>query len=112
MYADILRQSGFTVTTESDGQKGFELARSGNYDLVLLDLMLPSLSGLESLKRLRNKKLSPNFTPDHHIIVLTNLDEDDLTKKKIHELAQGYYLKVDITPHKLAEIIKDMKSTK
>lgn len=112
MYAEILRQAGFNVQIEGDGKKGYELASSGNYDLVLLDIMLPSMAGLDILKRLRDDKLTPKFTLNHHIIILTNLDEDDLTKKKIKELAQGYYTKVDITPHKLAEIIKDMQSTK
>ncbi len=112
MYADILRQSGLKVLIEGNGQKGYELASSGEYDLVLLDLMLPGMTGLEVLQRLRNKKLSPKFTPDHHVVVLTNLDEDDVTKKKISELAQGYYTKVNITPHKLVEIIKDMDGGK
>lgn len=108
MYAEILQQEGFNVQTEGDGQKGYDLASTGNYDLVLLDIMLPGMAGLDILKRLRDDKLSPKFTPDHHIIVLTNLDEDDLTKKKINELAQGYFTKVDITPHKLVEILKNM----
>lgn len=112
MYADILRQSGFKVQIEANGQKGYELASSGDFDLILLDLMLPGMTGLEVLKRLRDKKLSPKFTSNHHIVVLTNLDEDDLTKKKISKLAQGYYTKVNITPHKLVEIIKYMSGGK
>ncbi len=108
MYAEILRQEGYNLQLEGDGQKGYELASTGKYDLVLLDIMLPGMAGIDILKRLRDSKLSPNFTPDHHIIVLTNLDEDDLTKKTISELAQGYYTKVDITPHKLVETLKQM----
>lgn len=108
MYADILRKAGFNVQTEADGEKGYELASSGKFDLILLDIMLPSLTGLDILARLRDDKLSPKFTPDHHVIILTNLDEDDITKKKIYELAQGYYTKVGITPRKLVDIIKEM----
>ena len=108
MYAEILQQEGFNVQIEGDGQKGYELASSGKFDLVLLDIMLPGMTGLDILKRLRDNKMSPKFTPDHHIIILTNLDEDDVTKKNISELAQGYYTKVDITPHKLVDILKKM----
>lgn len=112
MYADVLRQSGFKVQIERNGEQGYELAKSGEFDLILLDLMLPSMTGLEVLKKLRDSKLSPKFTSNHHVIILTNLDEDDLTKKKIFELAQGYYTKVNITPHKLADIVKDMAAGK
>lgn len=112
MYADILRKAGFKVRIEANGQKGYELASGGEYDLILLDLMLPGMTGIDVLERLRNSKLSPKFTANHHVIILTNLDEDDLTKKKIHKLAQGYYTKVDITPHRLADIVKGMTSGK
>ncbi len=108
MYSDVLRQAGFSVQIEGDGVRGYEIAKSGNYDLVLLDLMLPSMTGLDILTRLRDSKQSPLFTADHHAIVLTNLDEDDQTKRRIKELAQGYYTKVNITPHKLTEIIQNM----
>lgn len=112
MYADILRQEGMNIQLEPDGKQGYELAKSGNFDLILLDLMLPNMTGLEILRRLRDSTISPNFTRNHHVVILTNLDEDDITKKKIFELAEGYYMKVDITPRKLAEIIKEMGSGK
>jgi DNA-binding response OmpR family regulator len=108
MYADILRQSGFNIEVEGDGLKGYELASTGKYDLVILDIMLPSMTGLDILRRLRDSTTSPGFSNNHHIIILTNLQQDDLTKKEINALAQGYYLKVNITPRKLAEIIKEM----
>lgn len=111
MYTEILRKAGFNVQIEVDGEKGYELAKTGKFDLVLLDIMLPTMTGLDIMTRLRDSKLSPNFTSDNHIIILTNLDEDDITKKKIYELAQGYYTKVNITPHKLADIIKEMGET-
>lgn len=107
MYADILRSSGFGVRVEGDGQKGLALAQTGEYDLVLLDLMLPNMTGLEILRLLRDNEVSPKFTSDHHIIILTNLDEDDITKKEIFDLADGYYMKVNITPHKLVELLNE-----
>ncbi len=111
MYASILEAEGFKVDIANDGQKGLERAQTGEYDLILLDLMLPSLTGLEIMRQLRDPQLSPNNTRENtHILILSNLDEDDLVKKEISELTEGYYLKVNITPHSLADIIKKMDS--
>ena len=111
MYADILRDEGFKVTVKNDGKTGLDAAQTGNFDLVLLDLMLPNVTGLEILSMLRDPAVSPKFSRDsHHIIVLTNLSEDDIISKEIHAKAEGYYLKVNITPRKLATIIKEMGS--
>ena len=50
-----LRAEKFAVDVAHDGQKGWELAASYSYDLIILDLMLPSLSGTEVLKRVRRR---------------------------------------------------------
>lgn len=50
-----LRYEGYEVTKAFDGRNGLELAQSGKFDLVLLDIMLPHLSGMEVLRRLRRE---------------------------------------------------------
>ncbi len=113
MYADILKHEGFNVTVVGDGQKGLDEAQTGKYDLVLLDLMLPNVTGLEILSTLRDPIASPKFDRDnHHIIVLTNLSEDDMITREINDRAEGYFLKVNITPKKLSAIIKNMGENK
>lgn len=109
MYTSILREEGFKVTIEGDGQRGLEKAQTAEYDLVLLDIMVPSMTGLEVMRNLRDPTISPKCTRDNvHIIVLSNLDEDDIIKREINELTEGYYLKVNITPRSLLEIINKM----
>jgi DNA-binding response OmpR family regulator len=51
--ARALRESGFVVDTAGDGDTGFALASSGAYDVLLLDVKLPGMSGFELLRRLR-----------------------------------------------------------
>jgi DNA-binding response OmpR family regulator len=60
-----LGQENYAVDVAKDGQKGLQLAESVNYDLVILDLMLPGIPGLELLKRLRVKK------PSLPVLILT-----------------------------------------
>ena len=62
-----LSHEGYVCDKAEDGRKGLEMAESGAYDLVLLDIMLPELNGLEVLRRLRK-------TNDVPVIVLTARD--------------------------------------
>ena len=62
-----LRYEGYEVTKAFDGRSGLEEALSGKYDLVLLDIMLPQLSGMEVLRRLRRESDIP-------VIMLTARD--------------------------------------
>lgn len=54
-----LKYEGYSVEKAFDGRKGLELALSGAFDLVLLDIMLPQLSGMEVLRRLRRESQVP-----------------------------------------------------
>lgn len=54
-----LKHEGFKVTVCHDGREGMELAISNQYDLLLVDLMLPSLNGLEICRRVRKQKNTP-----------------------------------------------------
>ena len=62
-----LKYEGYSVEKAFDGRKGLELALSGAFDLVLLDIMLPQLSGMEGLRRLRRESQVP-------VIMLTARD--------------------------------------
>lgn len=62
-----LSYEGYEIEKAADGRTGLELAESGNFDLILLDVMLPGLNGLEVLRRLRRSTLVP-------VILLTARD--------------------------------------
>lgn len=110
LYAQVLTSHNYDVTVVGDGEKGLKAAQTGQYDLILLDLMLPNMTGMDILRRLRDPAQSPNVPASTAIIVLTNLDEDDQTKNEIKKLAQGYLLKVQVTPKQLVEIIRNMEN--
>ena len=75
-----LKEEGYAVDTAADGENGFFLAKTNNYDLVLLDLMLPKMDGIMVCKRLREEKV---FSP---IIMLT---AKDAVKDKVAGLDVG-----------------------
>ena len=62
-----LKYEGYSVEKAADGRRGLELALSGQFDLVLLDIMLPRMSGMEVLRRLRKESQVP-------VIMLTARD--------------------------------------
>jgi len=106
LYAMVLEKAGYDVTVAKDGLEGFKLAQSGDFDLILLDLMLPNMSGMDILQALREPKKSPNFKG--RILILTNFGEDDETRHKMEALTDGYLLKVNYTPRALVEYIQKL----
>ena len=65
-----LQQAGFEVNSALDGLTGLEMAKQNDYDLILLDLMLPKLDGIEVCRRLRKRN------DDVYIIILTARDDE------------------------------------
>lgn len=74
-----LRYEGYDVTVCHDGREGLQMVTDGNYDMILLDLMLPGLTGIEICRRVRNFSNVP-------IIMLTAKDE---TMDKVAGLDSG-----------------------
>src|SRR6201998_4942550 len=67
-----LKQNGYAVDHASDGEHGLDLATAINYDLLVLDLMLPKLDGLSVLRRLRQEKIR---TPVLILSARANVDD-------------------------------------
>lgn len=68
---DYLELSDFEVEIEHTGNKGLEKALNGNFDLVILDLMLPEMDGFEVCKKIREEKISLSlwFQPRKMILI-------------------------------------------
>lgn len=108
MYVRSLLKSGYSVDWVVNGKEGREAAIANQYDLVLLDVMLPEQQGTEVLTSLRNG--TEDKIPRSRVIILTNFDQDDESRAAMEAKADGYLIKADITPRKLLEIIGQMRT--
>lgn len=109
LYTRALTRAGYEVEVQVDGQKGLAAARTDTYDIILLDLMVPSITGIEILRTLRD----PRETPKMHakIVITTNLEQRDDIKKDIERQADGYLVKAEITPHQLVDFLAKFESS-
>ncbi len=102
MYQLKLAKSGYTVVEAVDGKMALEKLKTLKPDLILLDLMMPNLSGIEVLKELNRLAV----IPDVPVIVLTNVPTS-ATVNEARELgARDYIIKTDLTPSQVVEKIK------
>ena len=90
-----LQEKGYTIDVAFDGEEGFHLATSQAYDLIILDIMLPEMSGFEVLKGIRKKGI---FTP---VIFLTARDEKEDVVHGLELGADDYLIK----PFSFAELL-------
>lgn len=103
LYARALTKAGYEVDVQLDGKKGLAAAQTDAYDIILLDLMVPNITGIEVLRTLRDPRLTPKMHA--RIIITTNLEQRDDVRADIEHQADGYLVKAEITPRQLVEFL-------
>ncbi len=103
MYVRSLQRAGYDVDWMVDGNDGLIAARNKQYDLILLDVMLPERRGTEILEALRGNE---DLIPAAKVIVLTNFEQDDESRLAMETHADAYLIKAEITPRKLLSVIE------
>src|ERR1017187_917034 len=93
LYNRALTKAGYSVKVIVDGIEGLKEAQTEQYDIILLDLMLPNLSGIEILRTRRDKSKTPNFHAK--IVVTTNLEQRDEVRTDVEKQADGYIVKAE-----------------
>lgn len=101
MYAERLRGAGYQVIVAHDGEAGLAEATAKLPNLVLLDIMMPKMNGLDTLKAL---KADPR-TADIPVVLLTALIQELDKVKGITSGAQEYLVKSEVMPGELIERI-------
>lgn len=102
MYRIKFEAEGFSVETAENGQLGMALAESMRPDIILLDLMMPVMTGDEMLKRLRKTTWGKNTK----VVVLTNMGEQEIPEEVKSLGVAAVILKADMTPRQVAELVQ------
>lgn len=102
MYRIKFEAEGYDVETAENGKLGLELSEKMKPDIILLDLMMPEMTGDVMLKQLRATSWGKNIK----VIILTNMGEQEVppTVKELGVI--DVILKADMTPRQVAELVK------
>lgn len=95
LYEELLKGENYDVTLAVDGEEGLSSISKGGFDLVLLDIMLPKMDGLEILRRVKN---TPPAVKNGPVVLLTNLGQDSIIKEGFALGASGYLIKSAMNP--------------
>jgi len=99
MYQLKLAKADFAVVEAIDGKMALDKIHEHKPDLILLDLMMPNVGGVEVLKELKKQ----GVTPDLPVIVLTNIMDPQTIAEAKALGARDYIVKTDLTPSQVVE---------
>lgn len=104
MYQKALTFEGFDIVMAQDGREGLEKAKKTKPDLILLDIMMPRMNGMEVLERL---KVDAELK-DIPVVMLTNLAGTQDAENAVKRGAIAYLVKSEYKPKEIADKVKQL----
>lgn len=104
MYQKIFKFEGYDVETAGDGQEGIDKVRSVNPTLVILDVMMPKMNGLQVLEKLKGDPATKKIP----VVMLTNLAGQSDAEKALSMGAIKYIIKSEYEPKQITDMIKEV----
>ncbi len=102
MYQAKFQNEGYTVMIAEDGVHALKVVTESTPDIILLDIMMPQMSGIDFLKKIRATETGKNIP----VLVLTNLSEKEEEQEASTLGVKEYLLKASLTPAEIAEKVK------
>lgn len=102
IYTNTLQEEGYFVASAVDGEEALKKMKEKTWDLVLLDIRLPKLSGFDVMEKLKNDS---TYKPSPTVF-LTNIYDESQIKNALNSFVSGYLIKTQITP---ADLINEVK---
>lgn len=103
IYKNKMQEAGFDVAVSANGKEVIKKVQIEKFDLILLDLVLPDMSGMEVLREL---KKSGKRDSEMKIVIFSNLDEQEDINRALEEGADGFLSKTQFNPLELAKEVK------
>ena len=103
-YATVLDAEGYHTATADDGEEGLAIAIAQKPEVILLDMLMPNLNGIDFLRELKPKE---NY-PETKIIVFSNMSVPSDVQSAMELGATKYLTKSSFTPKEIEQIIKDV----
>lgn len=95
----FLEKKGYHVVTMSNGVDAIELCRKESFDLILLDEMMPGLTGIETLQRIKD------ILPETPVVMVTKSEEEDIMNQAIGRKIADYLIK-PVNPNQILIALK------
>lgn len=108
LYRRQLEKAGYAVDAFPTGEEGLAAVLSNLYDLAVLDIMLPRMSGLDLLKKIKEAIPTQNLP----VILLTNIGYEEVIKEGFRLGAEGYLIKSSYLPNQIVDEIKNLLQKK
>ncbi len=103
LYERQLKLAGYSIETTESGLAGWEMLEKNSYDLLMLDLNIPDLSGFQILERLQKRPKEAM-----QIMVLSNVAQDEFVNKALNMGAQAFVIKSTYTPDRVVAEVKSL----
>ncbi len=100
IYKSKLESSGFEVVNAKTGREALKYAAQGGYDLMLLDMVLPELGGMEVLKEIKSDS---SYNQNLKIVIFSNLNEAETQQEALKNGADGFISKMQYSPSELVQ---------
>lgn len=101
---ESLKKVGYSINVAGDGEQALDFIKNNDYDLIILDIILPKIDGFEVLKEIKqmpNKKEIP-------VLILTNLETSKDVQKALELGATNYLVKANYSLEQMLEKIREM----
>ncbi len=104
IYSKVFSLAGYEVQVAVDGADAFEKIKTMPFEMILLDIMMPRMTGIDVLKSVRSLSTPVKSTP---IFIITNLGQQNVIEEAFKLGMDGYILKSQVSPQQIVDEINN-----